>query len=467
MKHKLGTKQNRRTSRAVLAHDGQEWFLFVFGGGSTATAAPLFHERQSGQHDRIPSEFLQAAATRGARSARLLLAGEVRRLEIALPPRFGYNEANALLANEIADLSGADSDSLLCAGAPSDALGAKRGAALAGCFERAMVLALREQILDAGLAFDGVASLELACLAAWRAANGERAETLMLVGQAHTFVIPSRALADSPAPISVSGGARHIASDPDAWSLRLQRGTRFLEKANAVHMLVMSSDSAAAENVVRGVAGFPPIHAVARESLYEAAAQTAVAARANSLKSAVPVANPYIPRKRFSHAVIALICLPILALPFCYLQSAGQRLKTGTKLYNAEAAQYLPLERKVKDATKQRNDLQAAYQREQAVQQTLAERRKPLAAFIHMSYFFSKFAGDTVLLDSIIDAGGTLRISGVYSDPEDGLALNADLNKFCAEKGLAIVENKLSDERDSEGAMHSRVEIAVDYRNVK
>jgi hypothetical protein len=454
-------KRKKSNRQAVLAHDGQAWFLFCRDGSAAPLSGPC-----PGPADRIPGDLLEAAA-RGAQRARLLLAGEIRRLETALPPGLRFDDVSALLANEIADLSGASAGDLLCAGAASDALGAKGGAVLAGCFDRAQLEGLRGQLAEAGLAFDGVAALELACLAHWRAAHGDRAETLMIVGQAHTFIVPARQLAGSPGPVSVSGGVRHIAGDPGGWAARFQRGTRFLEKAKAVHLLAMADPQDGIGGAVRGMAGLPPVHVLDREALYEGAARAAAAARANSLKAALPVANPYIPRKRFSHAWIALPCLLTLALPLLYGLLADRHLKAGTERYNQEAAQYLPLEKKMKDADKKKKELEAGYQRELSVQKQLAERRKPLAAFIHVAYFFSKHAGDSVLLDAVSDAGGVILVRGVYTDPEDGLALNEDLTRFAAEKGLRVAGNKVSEERDAEGRAWMRLELSVDYADVR
>jgi hypothetical protein len=456
--------RNRNTSRrqAVLVHDGQAWFLFCRDG-----SAASLRGQQPGPADRIPGDLLEAAAAGGAARVRFLLAGEVRRLETALPPGLRFDDVSALLANEIAEQSGSYGNDLLCAGAASDVLGAKGGTVLAGCFERALLQNLRGQLAEAGLDFDGVAALELACLAHWRATHGDRAETLMIVGQAHIFIAPERQLADSHGPLSVSGGVRHIKSDPDGWGARFQRGTRFLEKAKGVHLLAMADPQDGIGGVVGRTAALSPLHALEREAVYEGAAHAAAAARANSLKAAVPVANPYIPRKRFSHAWIALPCLLILALPPLYLLLTNQRLKAGTEKYNTEAAQFLPLEKKVKDADKKKKDLQAGYQSELSVQNQLANRRKPLAAFIHMTYFFSKHAGNTLLLDTVSDAGNVIFIRGVYTDPEDGLALNDDLTRFTADKGLRVAENKVSEDRDAEGVARLRLELSVDYANMR
>ena len=204
-----------------------------------------------------------------------------------------------------------------------------------------------------------------------------------------------------------------------------------------------------------------------RESVYQGAARMAMAAAANSLKPPLPVANPHIPRRRFSHAWIVAPCLLLLALPLLYAAVERQRHRARVRAYNAEAALYLPLEQKIAAAERKKEGLQARYQREAALQQQLAERRKPLAAFINVAYFFSKYAGDSVLLDYIRDTGAAILVSGVYSDPEDGLALNENLATFAAAKGLRITGNKVSEERDSEGAPRLRLDLSFDYQGLK
>lgn len=448
--------------QAVLVYDGQAWFLFCRCGSGMRLCA-----EQAGAAGRIPDEMLRGAAAGGVKRVRFLLAGDIRRLEIALPTSLRFDDANALLANEIADLSGAYGGDLLCAGTSADAFGVKPGSVLTGCFERAQMQALQEQVVGAKLAFDGVAALELACLAYWRMTHGDRAETLLLIGPAHVFIAPSRQLPESPGPISVSGGIRHITSDPDGWSTRFQRGTRFLEKADAVHLLAMAAPQEGIESIVCEKVSLPSAQHVEREILYVGAALVAATARANNLKSAVPVANPYVPRKRFSHAWIVLPCLLILALPLLGRACQDQRLKIATKRYNKEAAQYLPLEKTVKDAEKKRKETQERYQRELVSQRQLGERRKPLAAFIHMAYFFSKHAGDTVLLEFISSGNGSILTQCFYTDPEDGLALNKKLKAFTDSKGLRITTTDLDGGLDSEGNALQRMKISVDYANVK
>lgn len=439
----MPTRTPNRTP-AVLIHDGARWIL----PGESPRALP-------GPPDAIPSELL-AALPPGA-PVRLLLEGEVRRLEAALPPRLRWAEAQTLFAQEAADLAGADPEGLICA---SQAHGVGMGAtALAGLFPRERVEALRAAVGAAGHRFGGVAPLALACAAAWRVRKGA-GQTLALVGQGQTLIVPPPPAAPSPLP----GGLRHAATDAQGWVGRFVRGARFLQ-ANTPLRVVAPAADAEGERLAEALAaggGFAEARAMPSAPLLAEAARLMAAVRPNRLGQALPLANPWEPRKRFPHGWIVAPCAVLLALPFLWGRWQDARMAADTRRYRADAAEWLPLEKAVKAAQARKEAAQRALAAEEALQRALADRRRPLAAFVHMAYFFCRNAGDSVLLDGLEGRGAAVSARGVYADPEDGARLKAALAAFAARRGLRVTGLSETQGKDAEGLAVTRFEVTVD-----
>ena len=435
-------KPKRTKTLAILIYDGARWRL---PGQPPEAAAP----------DAPPRAWLDTLAQTHA-DVRVLLDGDLTRLDTALPPRTAWDEAQTIVAQEIADQTGADPASLTPAG---QAYGAGReSAVLAALFPQDRLVALREATEAAGLRFAGAASLALACAAVWRGKDGKARETLLVVGAGQTLVVPP-----APAtPFPVAGGLRHAAVSPEAWLERFTHGARALGPETALRVVALGETRADLAATLREAGGFADVRALEAEAFLGEAAALAAAARPNRLDAALPVANPWEPRKRFSHGWIVAPCLAILALPYLYTWHAGWGLRAAEARYRAEAAQYLPLERATEAAQKRKDAAQRAYDSARATQQALAARRLPLASFVQAAYFFCRHAGATVLLESLAEHDGVVIATGTYADQEDGLALSNALAAFAEAEGLRIANSTNETGKDTEGLPLTRFVHTLD-----
>lgn len=434
-------KPKRSKIPAILIHDGAQWRL----PGQAPVAAPP---------DAPPAEWLKDLAKTHA-AVRFLLAGDIRRQDVALPPRTKWAEAQTLVAQELADQTGGDSTAWVIAGR---SYGEGRGAAvIAGVFETGRLAALRDAADEAGLRFDGAAALSLAVAAVWRAQPAAK-QTLVVVGQGEALVVPPAPAAPQPVP----AGLRHAAVAPEAWLERFTHGMRGLGADAALRVLALGGEAEPLAKTLREQGGFADALPLAAEPTLKAAAALAAAAKVNSLRADLPLANPWVPRKRFSNAWIVLPCLVLLGLPYLYTWHEGRVLAAETARYQAEAAQYLPLEQATDAAQKRKTAAQRAYDTERATQNALADRRRPLAAFVQVAYFFCRNAGPSTVLDSLTEKNGVVTVTGTYADEEEGLSLRAALTVFAEAEGLRLANTKDEAGKDAEGLPVKHFSYTID-----
>lgn len=445
---------------AVLAFDGREWSAFSFRDEVTG-------HREPGDANAIPAGVLGFLLENGIRSVRILLEGEVRRLETAPPPGLSFDESSALLANEVAEQSGTEGGNLICAGGGGDLVGALEPCMLCGAFERKRIDGLRLQLAGAGLQFDGVGSLELACAAHWNAHRSRDNSSLVLMGRDHRFVLPARCLPDQPGPMSLAGGVRQVERDPEAWLTRFARSNRYLLGGASLSVCALGGEIDQVAALLAEIKGLPEPDYPDPGTLLAGAARQAAQGRANRSDAPVPLRNPFVPRKRFSHAFIAIPCVFVLAVsflvPWCLSRLV---LYTVRSDYEGLVEAYGPLEKRIEKAHQEKQQVQARYDAAVGLQQKLADRRKPLYGFIHLAYFFSKHAGNSVRLESIAEKGGLIEVRGIYTDPEDGLDLNAELNDFAADKDLHIRRNRVAERPGEAGGIVLALELDVDYADL-
>ncbi len=435
-------KPKRPKTPATLIYDGARWRL---PGQAPVAAAP----------DAPPRAWLDALAKTHA-AVRFLLDGEIRRLDVALPPRTRWAEAQALAAQEIADQTGADPASLIPAGQPYGA--GREVALLAVPFPSDRLASLRAAAEAAGLRFAGAASLSLAIAAVWRGQGGNRREALLVVGAGQTVVAPPA----PSVPFPVSAGLRHAAMGASVWLERFTQGARILGAEAALRVVALGEAGGGLAETLREAGGFPDVRALDAEACLAEAASLVAGVRPNRLGVAVPVVNPWEPRKRFSNAWIVAPCLLILALPFLYSGGARLGLRADERRYRAEAARYLPLERATEAAQRRRDAAQRALDAESAAQRALAERRRPLAAFVQVAYFFCKHAGATVVLDGLTERDGVVSVAGSYVDDEEGLRLREALTAFAEAEGLRLVDARDEAGVDGEGLPLTRFAYTID-----
>ncbi|MEM6499184.1 MAG: hypothetical protein AAF709_20980, partial [Pseudomonadota bacterium] len=310
----------------------------------------------------------------------------------------------------------------------------------------------------------GVGSLELACAVCWIAHHDRDKESLVLFGRDHGFVLPARSLPDQPGPVGLSGGLRQLERDPEAWQTRFIRGNRFLMKGESLSVFGLGGDLKGVAALLESIEELAKPQYPKWEHLLEGAAGQAALGQANQFSAPVPIRNPHVLRKRFNHAFIVVPCLLILIQPLLLIAGIKGMYHLTVRNFEKTAAKYAPLEARIEDAEKKRQQAQARYSSALALQQNLADRRKPMFAFIHLAYFFSKYAGDTVRLDSICDTGeGVIEVRGIYTDPEEGLTLKAELNTFASDKDLRIVRNKVAEQVAPNGRIVLALELDVNY----
>ena len=434
-------KPKRSKIPAILIHDGAQWRL----PGQAPVAAPP---------DAPPAAWLNDLAKTHT-AVRFLLACDLRRQDVALPPRTKWAEAQNLMAQELADQTGGDPTAWVIAGC---SYGEGRGAALlAGVFEAGRLAALRDAADEAGLRFDGAAALSLAVAAVWRAQPAAK-QTLVVVGQGEALVVPPAPAAPQPVP----AGLRHAAVAPEAWLERFTHGMRGLGADTSLRLLALGGEAEPLAAVLREQGGFADVQALAAEPTLKAATALAASAKANSLRADLPVVNPWVPRKRFSNAWIVLPCIALLALPYLYSWHENRTLAAETARYQAEAAQYLPLEKATEAAQKRKAAAQRAYDSERSTQQALATRRLPLAAFVQVAYFFCRNAESSLVLDSLTEQGGIVTATGTYVDDEEGLRLRAALTVFAEAEGLRLANTKDEAGKDPEGLPVKHFSYTID-----
>ncbi|MEM7010588.1 MAG: hypothetical protein AAF585_03800, partial [Verrucomicrobiota bacterium] len=252
----------------------------------------------------------------------------------------------------------------------------------------------------------------------------------------------------------------------EAWETRFVRANRYLLKGELLSVFALGSDVKPVAPVLDAIPQLPKPDYPEMEALIEGAARQAALGQANQFSAPVPIRNPHVLRKRFSHAFIVVPCLLILMQPLLLLGFIKGAYQLTMSEFEKTAAQYAPLEARIENAAREKDQAQARYDSAVGVQMNLANRRKPMFAFIHLSYFFSKYAGNTVRLESISETGGVIQIRGIYTDPEDGLSLEEELNTFAADKNLRILRNKVSEQQTADGRIVLALELDVDYQEL-
>ena len=264
------------------------------------------------------------------------------------------------------------------------------------------------------------------------------------------------------APQPVPAGLRHAAVAPEAWLERFTHGMRGLGADTPLRLLALGGEAEPLAAVLREQGGFADALPLAVDQPLKAAAALAASVKANNLRADFPMANPWVPRKRFSNAWIVLPCIALLALPYLYTWHENRTLAAETARYQAEASQYLPLEKATDAAQKRKAAAQRAYDNERATQNALAARRRPLAAFVQVAYFFCRNAESSLVLDSLTEQGGIVTATGTYVDDEEGLRLRAALTVFAEAEGLRLANTKDEAGKDAEGLPVKHFSYTID-----
>jgi len=455
-------KQNiNGTRRAVMVHDGTKWRLYV---PQDASHNSQVHELSAceGPAAKLPQALLERAVEAGVRSVRFLVAGELARLDGLVVDGLPFARAVEAMKSGIAEATGAEAEGILPVGRSYSWQGVRKPFSLVAKFEVDAVEDFKAALDGFGLGCDGFGSLEIALLAVWQSRSDARA-AFAAVGAASALLVPA-ARGANPGPQTAPCGERHFAIDAGNWTSRLRR--LVAPTSGAFHLLADAGCLGAMTEALRE-AGYTEIVGEDLEAWLCNAAALALRGRANKVKSvALPIVNPYEPRKRFSNGWIVAASLFVLALPAAYLGSCSLVASSCHSRSVAECARYLPLEERVKKARKSLDSAQREYASVSAASNGRIKSRRPLRAFIDISYFFCKYSGRTVVLESIVQKGDKIAVEGLYVDPEDGVALNNSLIEYAKSRGIEIVENNSRRDGSGESDFLYRFKYAFDCSKV-
>ena len=455
-------KQKKKgTIRAVMVHDGTRWRLYAPNNASRNAQVRELAACEGGA-GKLPETLLERAAEAGVRSVRFLVAGELVRLDGLVVDGLPFARAAEEMKSGIAEATGAEAEGILPVGCSYSWQGVRRPFTLAAKFEVDAVEDFKAALEGFGLECDGFGSLESALLAVWQSRSDART-AFAAVGASSALLVPA-ARGANPGPQAAPCGERHFAIDAGNWASRLRR--LVAPTSGALHLLADAECRAAMAEALRE-GGYSDVVEEDLEAWLCDAASLALRARANKVKpAALPIVNPYEPRRRFSNGWIVAASLLVLALPAAYLGVCSLLASSRHARSMAEAARYLPLEERVNKARRALESAQREYASVCAAGNGRIKSRRPLRAFIDVSYFFCRHSGRTVVLESIAQKGDRIAVEGFFVDPEDGVALNNSLIEYAKSHGIEIVENNSRRDGHGESDFLYRFKYAFDCSKV-
>ena len=421
---------------AVAVHDGTAWRLVVIDGKSASGADEMF----AASANRLPQEFVDKAVRADVRRVFFALAGDMHRIEGAIPKHASLAKAREQMRLAIAEATGVDADDeSVVFGMTYRWPGVRKPFTLAGLVSADAAADCHVALAEAGILCGGFASLEMALLAVARKRLAPR-DAFASVTAANALVVPAPRGANN-GPQTAACGLRHFATDAGNWLTRFSRISAATPKRDPLHLLVLGGNGGDVAAKL-AEAGHEQVVEENPDEWLADVARTVSSARTNRLFNVeTPVANPWEPRRRFSSAWIVAAALAILLLPaayrfFCVHKS---RLKCGaiaaeTSRYKNDADKAAAAQ---KALTKAKTDLAGA----KAAEKALVEMRRPLVSFIDVAYFFCKHSGGSTVLKSIVQSGDKVTVEGTFADPEDGVRLNKAVLAYAKEKNIEIVEN--------------------------
>ena len=469
-------KKNRGQYDGIAVHDGKAWRL-MSGEDLKEHIVPV-----PGPSDKLPQMLVDLAVSAGCRSMRFLLSGDVHRMEGAIPGGMSLDGANDVIRASIAEATGVETGGLVVAGVSMSWGGVRKPFTLAGKFDGDMVEDFHAALAEAGIDCAGFASLELAMLAVWKdSLDGKltpfrdregrnmprppRNASLVIVGAGQSFLVPGPRGANS-GPQTVMGGLRHFAADPANWLARIQRAFSGIDREAPLRVVAMSELRGGIVSALVS-AGYRNATAENADDWMSAAARAAVLARPNRTQGvSVPVANPYEPRKKFSHGWLVAVALAILAMPVAFRWTSGRLADAKCRGLAAAAARFRPLEDRIKKAKRALAAAEREHADEQTYQRQRIAARRPLVAFIDVAYYFCKHSGESLTLEAVEQRGDMIEVRGTFTDPEDGVRLNNGMLEYARQKGIGVVKNESANEVDGDSAFVSRFTIVLDCANV-
>ena len=454
----MKTKKSKGRYDAVAIHDGTEWRLVRVASGGAAEVAAF-----ASAANRLPPEFVDKAVQEGVGSVRFLVSGEMHRIEGAIPSGASLAKANEQIRLAISETSGVDAEGSVVAGMTFRWPGVRKPFTLAGSVDAGFAEDVHAALAEAGIVCAGFASLEIAILAVWREKMSARA-SFASVCSGQALVVPASRGANG-GPQTAACGLRHFASDPDNWLTRFSRTVGAVGRDDPLHLLVWGDDAAVASKLSE--AGYSQIVVEKASDWLADIAKIALRSRSNRLANTpVPVANPYEPRKKFSHGWLVAAAVLVLLLPVGYRVLCEMSTESRCAALGREMARLKPAADKVIAAQRVLAAAKAELSAEKASESSRIAMRRPLMAFIDVAYFFCKYAGGSTVLRSLVQKDDRITVEGVFADPEDGVRLNKAVLAYAKEKGIEIVENVADAEMDEESSAANRFRLVFNCAKV-
>ena len=421
---------------AVAIHDGTAWRLIVIAGKSASGADEVF----AAPANRLPQELVDKAVRADVRRVRFLLAGDMHRIEGAIPKHASIAKAREQMRLAITEATGVDADDESAVfGMTYRWPGVRKPFTLAGLVSADAAADFHAALSEAGVICGGFASLEMALLAVARKRLASR-DAFVSVTAANALIVPAPRGANS-GPQTAACGLRHFATDAGNWFARFSRIAAATTKRDPLHLLVFGENGGDVRGKLAEVGYEQVVEEKPGEWLADVARMSA-AVRANKLDGIeVPVANPWEPRRRFSNAWIVAAALAILILPAAYRFVCVHRSRMKCEAIAAETSRYKNAADKATAAQKALAKAKADLSGEKAMEKTLVDMRRPLVSFIDVAYFFCKYSGGSTVLKSISQHGDKITVEGTFADPEDGVRLNKEVLDYAKDRNIEIVEN--------------------------
>jgi len=445
----------------VLFFDNTNWHGVIYSNHTYE------HKDDCGFSEDIPRSLAEWLKDNGVEHVRLLISAEIQRIDTKLPAKISYADGSAMLSNELSILTGIDAATFHCSAVRSSTLGANDDYLLVSGFEHEYISNFREKLRAWGFIFDGVCSLELAFLAYCTNKYNINYESFIVFSNSFAFALPGNQHLQKIGTISLQGGTNNAKNDYDNWVDRLQKRIHHIDDCNNIVFLSFDDEDSIVEKALKEIFPNDALTNINYNDIRDKLAHLTIHSKINSFDESVSVVNTHIPRKKFSHFFIIIPSMLILLIPLIYWGLSSIYLHFQVKSIDASIKQYLPIESKYNDAKKRRKTTTAKIKRIFETKRFLIERRKPLYAFIHVTYFFSKYASNTVTLYSIKDIGNNnIQIIGIYQDPEDGLAMNSKLDEFIKDKKLMITKNRVSETMDQNNIPVLTLEMMINYKDM-
>lgn len=426
----------KRKYDAVAIHDGTAWRLIVIGGKSASDVDEVF----AAPANRLPQKLVDKAARADVRRVCFALAGDMHRIEGAIPKRASLTKAREQMRLAIAETTGVDADDeSVVFGMTYRWPGVRKPFTLAGLVSADAAADFHAALSEAGILCGGFASLEMALLAVAQKRLAGR-DAFASVTAANALVVPAPRGANN-GPQTAACGLRHFATDAGNWLTRFSRIAAATSKRDPLHLLVLGANGGDVAGKL-AEAGYEQVVEEKPDEWLADVAKTVAGVRANRLFNVeTPVANPWEPRRKFSNAWIVAAALAILLLPAAYRFFCVQKSHLKCDAIARETSRYKKDADKASAAQKALAKAKADLAGELSAEKALVGMRRPLVSFIDVAYFFCKYSGGSTVLKSISQQGDKITVEGTFVDPEDGVRLNKAVLAYAKDKNIEIVEN--------------------------